>query len=59
MQSRMRSDIFFKYLNLKIHIDDGLLSSATMEQHEIDVAKFLHAAFKIDLALDIALRYPP
>ena len=44
----------FKDMDLKIHIDDGLLSSTTMEQHEIDVAKFLHAAFKIDLALDIA-----
>ena len=44
----------FKDMNMKIHIDDGLLSSATMEQHEIDVAKFLHAAFKIDLALDIS-----
>ena len=43
----------FKDMKIAFWIDDGLISSDTYEQHITDVSKFLHAAWKANVKLDI------
>ena len=43
----------FKDMKIAFWIDDGLISSETYEQHITDVSKFLHAAWKANVKLDI------
>ena len=43
----------FKDMRIAFWIDDGLIGSETYKQHIVDVSKFLHAAWKANVKLDI------
>ena len=43
----------FRDMTIVYHIDDFMIASETLEQHVVDVTKFMHAALRIDMSFDI------